>query len=162
MFSCCALLYEPEAFFPALSLQAQWWGLWFTQAGSCAASWTPPIQSTRYSNVRRSPPSHKKKPKQTFDHLFRGFIDCVFCSCSGSDHTNKTLLDMNDSSGENILAAPSKTQLNLFIDTFGAGKVSWFTCRSQSRCEGDVCLLRGGGLTLTSGQTFSISTAVEK
>lgn len=66
------------------------------------------------------------------------------CSCSGSDHTNQTLLDMNDSSGENMRATPSKTQLKLSTDTFRAGNVSWFTCSSQSRCEGDVCLLRGG------------------
>lgn len=35
------------------------------------------------------------------------------CGCSGSDHTNKALLDMNDSSGENIRATPSKTHLKL-------------------------------------------------
>lgn len=99
-FSCCALSYEPEAFFPTLSLQARWWELWFTQAGSCAASWTPPIQSTRYSSVRRSP--SRKAQTSVWPRVWMSscFIDCVFwraavCVCRsrpGSDHTSQTML----------------------------------------------------------------------
>lgn len=70
-----------KRFLFCLCLKAQWWGLWFTQAGSCAVSWTPPIPSIRYSNVRQSPPRTTKTNIWSFIyHAFECIpvIDCVF------------------------------------------------------------------------------------
>lgn len=77
-------------------LKAQWWGLWFTQAGSCAASWTPPIPSTRYSNVRqREEPPPPKQAKQTWSLIYHA-VECfpVLLRLGGL-FANVKLLDWN-------------------------------------------------------------------
>lgn len=80
-FTLCSYM-NLKHFLFCLCLKAQWWGLWFTQAGSCAVSWTPPIQSTRYSNVRQSPPQNNQN-KHLIIYLLCVWmyfcaIDCVF------------------------------------------------------------------------------------
>lgn len=55
-------------------LQAQWWGSWFTQARSCAVSWTPPTLGTRYSSVSQS----WKTEVWSFNCMKVFFLVCVF------------------------------------------------------------------------------------